>query len=150
MDLVVFFLAALAAIATAVAVVAQKNPFVSALALLGNLVALAVLMLLLEAQFVAVAQIIVYAGAVMVMFLFVIAYVGPRGEVGPGDHKPAGPRIEIDRRVEPVRNHIVEGRFTAGGLVFKHVHQIVGERDFHQSHWRGVLSSLLSLEIMHV
>ncbi len=88
MDLVVFFLAALAAIATAVAVVAQKNPFVSALALLGNLVALAVLMLLLEAQFVAVAQIIVYAGAVMVMFLFVIAYVGPRGEVGPGERKP--------------------------------------------------------------
>ena len=88
MDIAVFFLAAAAAIATAVAVVAQKNPFVSALALLGNLVSLAVLMLLLEAQFVAIAQIIVYAGAVMVMFLFVIAYVGPRGEVGPGDHKP--------------------------------------------------------------
>ena len=88
MDIVVFFLAAAAAIATAVAVVAQKNPFVSALALLGNLVSLAVLMLLLEAQFVAIAQIIVYAGAVMVMFLFVIAYVGPRGEVGPGDRKP--------------------------------------------------------------
>jgi len=87
-DIVVFFLAAAAAIATAVAVVAQKNPFVSALALLGNLVSLAVLMLLLEAQFVAIAQIIVYAGAVMVMFLFVIAYVGPRGEVGPGDRKP--------------------------------------------------------------
>ena len=88
MDIAVFFLAAAAAIATAVAVVAQKNPFVSALALLGNLVSLAVLMLLLEAQFVAIAQIIVYAGAVMVMFLFVIAYVGPRGEVGPGDRKP--------------------------------------------------------------
>jgi NADH-quinone oxidoreductase subunit J len=86
--IVVFFLAAAAAIATAVAVVAQRNPFVSALALLGNLVSLAVLMLLLEAQFVAIAQIIVYAGAVMVMFLFVIAYVGPRGEVGPGDRKP--------------------------------------------------------------
>ncbi len=88
MDIAVFFLAAAAAIATAVAVVAQKNPFVSALALLGNLVSLAVLMLLLEAQFVAIAQIIVYAGAVMVMFLFVIAYVGPRGEVGPGVRKP--------------------------------------------------------------
>ena len=88
MDIAVFFLAAAAAIATAVAVVAQKNPFVSALALLGNLVSLAVLMLLLEAQFVAIAQIIVYAGAVMVMFLFVIAYVGPRGEVGPGTRKP--------------------------------------------------------------
>jgi NADH-quinone oxidoreductase subunit J len=86
--IVVFFVAAAAAIASAVAVVAQRNPFVSALALLGNLVSLAVLMLLLEAQFVAIAQIIVYAGAVMVMFLFVIAYVGPRGEIGPGVRKP--------------------------------------------------------------
>lgn len=88
MGIVVFFVAAAAAIASAVAVVAQRNPFVSALALLGNLVSLAVLMLLLEAQFVAIAQIIVYAGAVMVMFLFVIAYVGPRSEIGVGERKP--------------------------------------------------------------
>ena len=88
MDIAVFFLAAAAAIASGVAVVAQRNPFVSALGLLGNLVSLAVLMLLLEAQFVAAAQVIVYAGAVMVMFLFVIAYVGPRGEIGPGSRKP--------------------------------------------------------------
>ena len=88
MGLVVFFIAAAAAIASAVAVVAQRNPFVSALALLGNLASLATLMLLLEAQFVAAAQIIVYAGAIMVMFLFVIAYVGPRGEIGPGSRKP--------------------------------------------------------------
>ena len=88
MDLVVFFLASVAAIASAVALVVQRNPFISALALLGNLVSLAALMLLLEAQFVAAAQVIVYAGAVMVMFLFVIAYVGPRGEIGPGSRKP--------------------------------------------------------------
>ncbi len=88
MELVVFFVAAGAAIATAVAVVAQKNPFVSALALLGNLASLAALMLLLQAQFLAAAQIIVYAGAIMVMFLFVIAYVGPRSEIGPGTRKP--------------------------------------------------------------
>jgi NADH:ubiquinone oxidoreductase subunit 6 (subunit J) len=87
-DLVVFFLASVAAIASAVALVVQRNPFISALALLGNLVSLAALMLLLEAQFVAAAQVIVYAGAVMVMFLFVIAYVGPRGEIGPGSRKP--------------------------------------------------------------
>lgn len=88
MEAVVFFIAAAAAIASAIAVVAQRNPFVSALALLGNLASLAALMLLLEAQFVAAAQIIVYAGAIMVMFLFVIAYVGPRGEIGPGNRKP--------------------------------------------------------------
>ena len=88
MDIVVFFIASGLAIASAVAVVAQKNPFVSALALLGNLVSLAVLLLLLSAQFVAAAQIIVYAGAIMVMFLFVIAYVGPRSEIGGGERKP--------------------------------------------------------------
>jgi NADH:ubiquinone oxidoreductase subunit 6 (subunit J) len=54
-NIVVFFIASGLAIASAVAVVAQKNPFVSALALLGNLVSLAVLLLLLSAQFVAAA-----------------------------------------------------------------------------------------------
>ncbi len=83
MTTVVFYLAAAVAIATALAVVVQGNPFVSALALIGNLVALAVLFVLLQADFVAVAQILVYAGAVMVMFLFVIAYIGPRSQLGP-------------------------------------------------------------------
>src|SRR5256885_485856 len=59
-----------------------------ALALIGHLGSLAVLYLLLSAEFVAAAQVLVYAGAVMVMFLFVIAYVGPRTETpwsgGPG------------------------------------------------------------------
>ena len=55
-----------------------SNPFFSALALIGNLASLAVLYLLLSAEFVAAAQVLVYAGAVMVMFLFVIAYVGRR------------------------------------------------------------------------
>ena len=54
------------------------NPFYSALALIGNLGSLAVLYLLLSAEFVAAAQVLVYAGAVMVMFLFVIAYIGGR------------------------------------------------------------------------
>jgi NADH:ubiquinone oxidoreductase subunit 6 (subunit J) len=79
--LVVWFVAAAAAIGSALAVVWQPNPFVSALALLGNLASLATMYLLLQADFVAAAQVIVYAGAVMVMFLFVIAYVGPRGEL---------------------------------------------------------------------
>jgi NADH:ubiquinone oxidoreductase subunit 6 (subunit J) len=85
---VVFYLAAAVAISTALAVVVQRNPFVSALALIGNLVALAVMYLLLEADFLAAAQIIVYAGAVMVMFLFVIAYVGPRAELGARTGRP--------------------------------------------------------------
>ena len=55
-----------------------RNPFFSALALIGNLGSLAVLYLLLGGEFVAAGQVLVYAGAVMVMFLFVIAYLGDR------------------------------------------------------------------------
>src|SRR6476620_7477267 len=77
---VVWVVAAFACLGSGVAVVTFHNPFYSALALIGNLGSLAVLYLLLSAEFVAAAQVLVYAGAVMVMFLFVIAYVGPRVE----------------------------------------------------------------------
>src|SRR5213078_464861 len=77
---IVWVVAGLACLASAVAVISFSNPFFSALALIGNLGSLAVLYLLLSAEFVAAAQVLVYAGAVMVMFLFVIAYVGPRVE----------------------------------------------------------------------
>jgi NADH-quinone oxidoreductase subunit J len=72
--------AAFACLASGIAVVTFSNPFYSALSLIGNLGSLAVLYLLVSAEFVAAAQVLVYAGAVMVMFLFVIAYVGPRQE----------------------------------------------------------------------
>ena len=75
---VIWLLAAAACLGSGVAVVSFQNPFYSALALIGNLGSLAVLFLLLSAEFVAAAQVLVYAGAVMVMFLFVIAYVGHR------------------------------------------------------------------------
>ena len=65
---------------TAIAVVTFSNPFYSALSLIGNLASLAVLYLLLSAEFVAAAQVLVYAGAVMVMFLFVIGYLGSRAD----------------------------------------------------------------------
>jgi NADH-quinone oxidoreductase subunit J len=76
----VWMAAAFACLGSGVAVVSFSNPFYSALALIGNLGSLAVLYLLLSAEFVAAAQVLVYAGAVMVMFLFVIAYIGPRTE----------------------------------------------------------------------
>src|SRR4051794_30774529 len=77
---IVWVLAAFGCLGSGIAVVTFANPFYSALALIGNLGSLAVLYLLLAAEFVAAAQVLVYAGAVMVMFLFVIAYVGPRTE----------------------------------------------------------------------
>jgi NADH:ubiquinone oxidoreductase subunit 6 (subunit J) len=77
---VVWIVAAFACLASGVGVVTMRNPFLSALALIGNLGSLAVLYLLLSAEFVAAAQVLVYAGAVMVMFLFVIAYLGGRAD----------------------------------------------------------------------
>ena len=73
---IVWFGAAFGCLASGIAVVSFRNPFYSALALIGNLGSLAVLYLMLSAEFVAAAQVLVYAGAVMVMFLFVIAYLG--------------------------------------------------------------------------
>jgi NADH-quinone oxidoreductase subunit J len=77
---IVWIVAAFACIGTGIAVVSFSNPFYSALSLIGNLASLAVLYLLLSAEFVAAAQVLVYAGAVMVMFLFVIAYLGGRAD----------------------------------------------------------------------
>jgi NADH-quinone oxidoreductase subunit J len=77
---VVWFVAAGACLGSGIAVVTMTNPFYSALSLIGNLASLAVLYLLLSAEFLAAAQVLVYAGAVMVMFLFVIAYLGGRAD----------------------------------------------------------------------
>jgi len=77
---IVWVLAAFACLGTGIAVISFSNPFYSALSLIGNLASLAVLYLLLSAEFVAAAQVLVYAGAVMVMFLFVIAYLGGRAD----------------------------------------------------------------------
>jgi NADH-quinone oxidoreductase subunit J len=73
---VFFFIAAIGAICGAVGVVMLRNPFYAVLALVFHLLSLAALFLLLQAFFVAAAQVIVYAGAVMVLYVFVVAYVG--------------------------------------------------------------------------
>lgn len=77
---VLFFIAAIGAVAGAVGTVALRNPFYAVLALVCHLLALAALFLLLRAEFVAAAQVVVYAGAVMVLYVFVVAYVGGSGE----------------------------------------------------------------------
>jgi NADH-quinone oxidoreductase subunit J len=76
MSSIMFFIAAIGVIAGAIGVVTFSNPFYSVLALVGHLLSLAVLFLLLRAEFVAAAQVVVYAGAVMVLYVFVVAYVG--------------------------------------------------------------------------
>ncbi|MHB8233223.1 MAG: NADH-quinone oxidoreductase subunit J family protein [Solirubrobacteraceae bacterium] len=80
MSSVLFFIAAIGVISGAVGVVVLRNPFYSVLALVGHLLSLAVLFLLLRAEFVAAIQVVVYAGAVMVLYVFVVAYVGDQSE----------------------------------------------------------------------
>jgi NADH-quinone oxidoreductase subunit J len=79
-----FFAAAAGALGGAIGVVVVRNPFFSVLALVAHLLSLAVLFLLLRAEFLAAAQVVVYAGAVMVLYVFVVAYIGgvdePLGE----------------------------------------------------------------------
>jgi NADH-quinone oxidoreductase subunit J len=72
MDTVLFIICAVVAIVCAVNLVFQKHPISSALSLIGVMGSLAVLYLLLGAEFIAMAQMIVYGGAVMVLFIFVI------------------------------------------------------------------------------
>lgn len=72
MEAYLFYIMAAVSVTAAVYLVFEKNPVFSALYLIQTMVCIAVLYILLEAQFIAAVQIIVYAGAIMVLFLFVI------------------------------------------------------------------------------
>jgi NADH-quinone oxidoreductase subunit J len=80
MDVVLFLIFAIVAVVCAVNVVVQTHPISSAISLIGVMGSLAVLYLLLGAEFLAVAQVIVYAGAVMVLFVFVIMLLNAGAE----------------------------------------------------------------------
>jgi NADH:ubiquinone oxidoreductase subunit 6 (subunit J) len=103
MSAVLFFIAAIGALTGAIGVVMLRNPFYSVLSLVGHLICLAALFLLLRAEFVAAAQVVVYAGAVMVLYVFVVAYVGgadePLTNVG-GALKVLGPLFALALAVE--------------------------------------------------
>ena len=92
---ILFFVAALGAIAGALGVAVIRNPFYSVLSLVGHLIALAVLYLLLSAEFLAAAQLVVYAGAVMVLYVFVVAYIG-------GSDEPLSPVTGAIARLAPL------------------------------------------------
>ena len=92
---ILFFVVGLGAVAGALGVVLIRNPFYSVLSLVVHLVSLAVLFLLLRAEFIAAAQVVVYAGAVMVLYVFVVAYVG-------GSDEPLGPEGGALGRIGPL------------------------------------------------
>lgn len=92
---VAFFIGATGALGGAIAVIGLRNPFYSVLALVVHLASLAGLFLLLQAEFLAAAQVVVYAGAVMVLYVFVAAYVG-------GADEPMWEPIPLQRFIAPL------------------------------------------------
>lgn len=87
---VVFVVVAVTAVGTAIGLVVRTNPLHGALFLVGNLFCIAVLFLMLRAEFLALAQVIVYAGAIMVLFIFAIMLLVPaRAEAGPDPQRRA-------------------------------------------------------------
>jgi len=101
MSAVLFFIAATGALAGAIGVVMVRNPFYSVLALVFHLLSLAALFLLLRAEFVAAGQVVVYAGAVMVLYVFVVAYVGGGEELASGSAlRVLGPLFALALAIE--------------------------------------------------
>ena len=92
-----FIVFALIAIVAALGVILSHKPVYSALFLLMNFGTLAALYIMLQAQFLAAVQVIVYAGAIVVLILFVIMLIGG-GELGSGDRRTRGHRRHSDRR----------------------------------------------------
>ncbi len=88
--LVAFFVIAVLAVGSALGLIVKKNPIHGALFLVVNLGSIAALYLMLRAEFLAAAQVIVYAGAIMVLFVFAIMVLIPgKEETGPDARRTA-------------------------------------------------------------
>ena len=95
MTLTVFWVFGVIAMGGALLCITRKNPIASALWLVVTLFSIAALFVLLDAQFLAVLQVLVYAGAIMVLFLFVIMLLN-LGRPGPSDIKgPLGLGVAV-------------------------------------------------------
>jgi NADH-quinone oxidoreductase subunit J len=117
MSAVLFFIAAIGVISGAVGVVVLRNPFYAVLSLVAHLLSLAVLFLLLRSEFVAAIQVVIYAGAVMVLYVFVVAYVGDQTE-------PLGERL---RKPGAVGSQLrLGGAIVAGALLVELLIALLG------------------------
>jgi NADH-quinone oxidoreductase subunit J len=127
MDLILFFVMAFVAVGCAINLVLQSHPISSAISLIGVMVSLAGLYLLLGAEFIAAAQIIVYAGAIMVLFIFVIMLLNT-GVEAPGRMNNLGRFLGLPLlfvmagllavvlvQVMPPTQEVKFGNFTSGG-----------------------------------
>ena len=81
METIAFFVLAVLAVASAIVVITHRNPVICALALAVNLITIAGFYLVMRAQFIALLQVIVYAGAILVLILFVIMLLNLREEL---------------------------------------------------------------------
>lgn len=127
MDLILFLVMAFVAVGCAINLVLQSHPISSAISLIGVMVSLAGLYLLLGAEFIAAAQIIVYAGAIMVLFIFVIMLLNTGAEA-PGRMNNLGRFLGLPLlfvmvgllavvlvQVMPPTQEVKFGNFTSGG-----------------------------------
>jgi len=107
LEVIVFWVATVMAVLGGIGVIASRKPVYSAVSLILTLANLAILYLLLNAQFIAAAQVLIYAGAVMVLFLFVITLLGVR-------------TIELfgDRQPLQLVGSVVLGALLLGGVVY--------------------------------
>jgi NADH-quinone oxidoreductase subunit J len=119
LDLILFLILSLIALATALGMLLSRNAIYSALFLVLNFTTVAVFYLLLGAPFIAMAQITVYAGAIMVLFLFVIMLLGaeslPKAEVLPWQ-KPLAGILSVALALEATFLFITRAR-PAGNIV---------------------------------
>ena len=91
-----FYVFAVIAVVCSLGVIGQRNPMYSVLLLIGSFVALAGLYVGLDSPFVAVTQIVIYAGAIMVLFLFVVMLLNaPREDVAPGAQVPIPGGVKV-------------------------------------------------------
>lgn len=120
--MILFYLLAVVLIASAIFTVTQKSPVYSVVGLLGNFLALAALYFTLDAEFLGVIQIVVYSGAILILFVFVIALLS--SGIGPFKEGPNRlPRIVVPALLAAV--------VSFGFLAFAVLHQPLGALPAH-------------------
>jgi len=107
-EIIFFFVTAAFAIASAVMMITRRNPVKGVLFLIVNFFCLALLYLMLQAQFIAIIQILVYAGAIMVLFLFVIMLLNL------GDERLLGERRSSRMAVAYILGAVMLGEIVLG------------------------------------
>ncbi|MCW5980236.1 MAG: NADH-quinone oxidoreductase subunit J [Bryobacteraceae bacterium] len=127
MDVPLFLIFAAIAVACGVNVVVQRHPITSAISLIGVMGSLAALYLLLGGEFIAAVQVVVYAGAIMVLFVFVIMLLNAGAEGRSGRSWPVrllgipflvlllGLLSFVVQAYAPKTDRVVFGAFTSGG-----------------------------------